>query len=87
MKQLYEKFLAQQEKARKEAREMEANRMELEEKQAQREEERDTQFLMLMREMCSTRHNTQLPPAVGPLPGAYGYPPMYSFPPTDEDQQ
>ena len=29
MKQLYVKFLAQQEKARKEAREMEANRMEL----------------------------------------------------------
>lgn len=88
MKQLYEKFSAQQEKARKEAREMEARRIELEERQAKREEERDTQFLMLMREMCSTRHNTLLPPPAAPLPGAYGYPPMYTFqPPDEEDQQ
>ena len=42
MKQLYEKFSAQQEKACKEASEMEAKRMELKEKQAQREEERDS---------------------------------------------
>ena len=46
MKHLYKKFSAQQEKARKEAREMEARRIELEERQGQREEERDTQFLM-----------------------------------------
>ena len=43
MKQLYEKFSAQQEKALKEAKEMEARRIELEERQAQREE-RDTVF-------------------------------------------
>ena len=46
MKHLYKKFSAQQEKARKEAREMEARRIELEERQGQREEERDAQFLM-----------------------------------------
>ena len=42
MKQLYEKFSAQQENACKEAREMEAKRMKLKEKQAQREDKRDT---------------------------------------------
>ena len=88
MKQLYEKFSAQQEEAHKEAEEMKAKRIALEEKQAQRKEEKDTQFLMLMREMCSTRHNTLLPPAVAPLPGAYVYRPMYIFqPPDEEDQQ
>ena len=42
MKQLYEKFSAQQEKGLKEAREMEARRIELEERQAQRKEERQS---------------------------------------------
>ena len=38
MKQLYEKFSAQQEEAHKEAKEMKAKRIALEEKQAQRKE-------------------------------------------------
>ena len=42
MKELYEKFCVQQEKTLKEAREMKARRMELEERQAQRKKERET---------------------------------------------
>ena len=86
MKQLYEKFSAQQEKACKEAREMEAKRIEWR-RSRHRGRRRGTQFLMLMREMCSTRNNALLPPAVTPLPGAYGYPPVYTFPPPDEEDQ
>ena len=48
MKPLYEKFSAQQEKAMKEARKMEARRIELEERQAQREE-RDTVYDVVAR--------------------------------------
>jgi len=41
MKNPFEKFTAQQEKVRKDAKEMEQKQIELEERQAQREEERD----------------------------------------------
>ena len=67
MKVLHEMFSTQQERARKEAREMEARRIELEERQAQREEEIDTQFLMLMHEMSSSTRQSAVPqPAVAP---------------------
>ena len=45
MKNLFEKFTAQQEKVRKDAKEMEQKRIKLEERQAQREEI-DMQFMM-----------------------------------------
>lgn len=51
---LYKNFSTQQVRARNEAREMEVRRIELEERQAQGEKKRDTQLLMLMREMFSS---------------------------------
>ena len=88
MQRLYEKFSAQQEKALKEAREMEARRIELEERPAsppiQFKGRTETQYLILLREMCSTRHNIAVPPAVPPTPSSS---PMYAFPPLDEEDQ
>ena len=58
----------QQERACKEAREMEARRIVLEERQTQQEKERDIQFLMLIHEMfSSTKQSTVPQPAVTAL--------------------
>ena len=86
MENLFEKFAAQQEMVQKDAREMEQKRIELEERQAQREEQRDMQFMMLLHELCSTGNPAPVAPTVATHPY---YPPMYSFPnpPPQHDEE
>ena len=84
MKNLFDKFSAQQEKARKDAQELEKQRIELEERQMKRED-RDAQFLMLMREMINARNPSVAPHVNSYASGNYPLNAMYHFPPPDDD--